>query len=294
MSDLSFTSSAKINLGLQIQAVLDNGYHQVRTIMAKIPFTDRLTLTWLESGEENQVICADPNVPNNSNNLILRAFSLLDQDFSLPPAKIILTKNIPLGSGLAGGSFNAGVLLTTLNQRLHLNLSVVQIQNYALQLGADVPFAAQEHSVIQEVNHGLPTLQPTVLPNLPACQIALFLQNFSLDTQKLYRSYDQDFSLHQAVEKSHAGDWPALCQALQSQTLLPIAAHLFNDFSPLVFRLYPHLRILQKQLLGAGALGVNLTGKGPTLFALFPPQTKLDFTHIDSQLYQEIKIFSLP
>jgi 4-diphosphocytidyl-2-C-methyl-D-erythritol kinase len=282
MNNFNFTSAAKLNLGLQIKKQLGNGYHQVETVLAKIPFFDQLELTWQENQTANQIICNQKNVPLDETNLLLKTINLLQKDYSFPQSTIRLEKNIPLGSGLGGGSFNAGVLLTQLSQQLALGLTAQQIRAYALKLGADVPFAAQERQIVYEKNHGLENLIQTSLPDLPSCQIVIATQNFSLNTQEMYHQFDQ--------ENFASGDLQPLLAGIKKQNLLQIATNLTNDFFPLVSHKFPHLLKLKQELLNLGALGVNLTGKGPTLYAFFPQlenQEKIDLSPLDKQLYHQ-------
>ncbi len=282
MNNFNFTSAAKINLGLQIKQQIDHGYHQVETVLAKIPFFDQLELTWQKNQTPSQIICNQKSVPLDKKNLLLKTINLLQRDFSFPQSIIRLEKNIPLGSGLGGGSFNAGVLLIQLNQQLSLNLSSDQILHYALQLGADVPFATQEKQIVDEKNHGLASLIQVSLPDLPSCQVVILTQNFSLNTQEMYHLFDQ--------QNFASGDLRPLLAGLKNQNLLQIATNLTNDFFPLVSHKFPHLLKLKQELSDLGALGVNLTGKGPTLYALFPQpenQEKIDLSPLDKELYHQ-------
>lgn len=279
MNNFNFISAAKINLGLQIKQPLINGYHQVETVLTKIPFFDQLELTWHDDQKNDQLICHQSAVPLDQTNLLLKTLHLLRQDFTFPHLTIHLKKNIPLGSGLGGGSFNAGALLIQLNQQFALALTAQQIRAYALKLGADIPFAAQKETVIAEKNHGLENLIQTALPNLPSCQIVIVTQNFALNTSQMYHQFDhQNFA---------SGDLQPLLDGIKKQNLLQIATNLTNDFFPLASQKFPHLLKLKQELLNLGALGVNLTGKGPTLYALFPASEKIDLSPLDQRLYQQ-------
>jgi len=270
MTNLSFFTPAKINLGLIIHQRLVNGYHQVETIMHRLPLYDRIDLNWPISSED-QLECHDSQVPNNSNNLIIKAYHLLKKDFPLPNIKIILTKNIPLGAGLGGGSFNAGVFIRKINQQFQLQLSDQQLQSYGLQLGADIPFAISEHQCMWEKNHGLPSLETEVLPSLPPCQLVLIYSPFSLDTKTAYQQYVKN--------QSAPHDLANLAQALKKQDLFAIGKFLHNDFATQSSLQLPQLQKYQQILLQAGALGVSFTGKGPTLYGIFPPAIKIDLPY---------------
>lgn len=285
MNNFHFESAAKINLGLQIKPLTNSTYHQVETILTKISFFDQLELSWQQNQTADRIICSKVNVPLDQTNLLSKTLALLRQDFTFPQTTIVLEKKIPLGSGLGGGSFNAGVLLNQLNEKLNLHLTPEKIRFYALKLGADVPFAAQTAAVVHEKNHGLANLVQIILPNLPSCQVVILTQNFALNTQEMYQQFDQG--------NFGTSDLQPLLIGLKKQNLLQIATHLTNDFFPLVSQKFPHLLKLKQELLNLGALGVNLTGKGPTLYAIFPPTEKIDLSSLSNRLYNQFFQFFL-
>ena len=273
---------AKINLGLKIGAPTTNGYHQVTTVMAKIPLTDELEVCWRPQGATTSLICDHPTVPTDERNLILQIMTKLQQRFDLPPAVITLHKQIPVAAGLAGGSSNAGTLLAELNQHCHLGLSNQDLATLALDIGADVPFFTHTNSCALEQHHGLSTLITTVLPKLPKCQLVLIYQDFPLDTTSMYHAFDQWAQAPGATAQHVTTTLNSLVTACQSQNLAAIATHLSNDFFPIIQQKYPEIAALPAKLLAAGALGAGLTGKGPTIFGLWPPNVpiQLDFvTH---------------
>lgn len=274
LPDFSFSSACKINLGLKIHDYLPTNYHQVSTVMVKIPFFDQIKIVWSkEALAENKFFCSHPTVPIDSSNLLLQAFSLLQKKFILPAAHFYLQKRIPLGSGLGGGSFNAGCLLKELNQRLNLGLTPSELMALALTLGADVPFATSDFSAVYEKNHGLKNLEQQSVFSLPACQLVLVWQDFSFSTKELYQEWQK-----QSSEQDMKNDLPlsALIEALKKQDLNLIFQNLQNDFSQTIFIRQPQLLKVKEKLLQAGGLGVSPTGKGPTLFALFPPNLSLN------------------
>jgi 4-diphosphocytidyl-2-C-methyl-D-erythritol kinase len=261
-------TGAKINLGLAVTGKIDGQYHQVETVMTKLPLYDDLIIEWQPHSSTIKIICDHDQVPRDSSNLIHRALSLLQRDFSLPGAQVTLRKNIPVGAGLGGGgSFNAGALLKALNSRLHLGLTPSQLLQTSLSLGSDCAFAATDYPTVYEQHHGLANLAQTPLPCLPACQIALVFFPIFLSTSTLYHHLD---ALHFTPSPI-----APLLTAIRRQSLPAIAAHLENDFTHYVYARYPQLLAARQQLLTAGALGVGLSGKGPTLFALFPPDLPL-------------------
>src|ERR1700688_869604 len=99
-------SPAKINLTLEILGRRPDGYHELATIFQVIDLSDNLTIDW--EANKTELKCADPTVPQNDSNLILKALGAVEKHMGHPVhAKMILEKKIPMGAGLGGGSSNA-------------------------------------------------------------------------------------------------------------------------------------------------------------------------------------------
>ncbi|MDO5561913.1 MAG: 4-(cytidine 5'-diphospho)-2-C-methyl-D-erythritol kinase, partial [bacterium] len=255
MNNFTFNSPAKINLGLQIGEKFANGKHRLQTVMVKVPLFDEIELIW-QTDKNSTIFCANKLVPNNSNNLILRAFSLLQADFSLPGVHINLKKKIPVGSGLGGGSFNAGTLLRVLNKELKLNLTQNQLLGYAQKLGSDVPFAVIEASQVLEKNHGGENLQQIVLPPLPPCHLVIVTPQIEIYTASAFALWDQK------NKNNNLSDLEPLIRACQKQDLKNITQNLNNDFEEVIFAFCPQLAQIKEDLLQAGALGASMSGSG--------------------------------
>ncbi len=277
MTDFTLPCPAKINLGLSIGAKLDKGYHQVETIMAKIPLCDYLYLRFMEGRRVFGMHGDLEGIPQDQSNLVFLAWNLLSCYYQAPSVDVIVDKkNIPIGAGLGGGgSSNAGCVLSALNQHCHLGVPESEIKNMAVFLGADLPFFAQPHSVVYEKNHGLRSLESHPLPSLPPCKIVLLIQDFSLSTPQMYQRFDE------LKKASKPASLQKLLQAVKKQDLEQIGKHLHNDFQDVLLQDYPQLEldlVLMKKL---GCLGCGFTGKGPTIFGLFPPEAELDLASLN-------------
>ena len=134
----SFPCPAKLNLFLYINGRREDGYHELQTLFQFLDFSDQLTVTINNSGNitlENQL---DDVVPED--NLIFRAAKLLQQytQTSLG-ASLSIEKKLPMGGGVGGGSSDAATTLVALNYLWQTNLSLSQLAELGLKLGADVP-----------------------------------------------------------------------------------------------------------------------------------------------------------
>src|SRR4030065_2043221 len=133
-------SFAKINLGIDVLGKREDGYHEIRTLFQAVEFSDILEFR-PSAAREVRLSGTDASIPWDERNLIHRAARLLQQDF--PKAgggEVLVTKNIPPGKGLGGGSSNAAMTLFALNGLWELGLDRSRLQEYGRRLGATVPY----------------------------------------------------------------------------------------------------------------------------------------------------------
>mgnify|MGYP002603846158 FL=1 len=134
--------NAKINLGLNIVEKRPDGYHNLETVFYPVPVEDALEVNiWNESTQKFRLHQAGLEIAGEAeNNLVVKAYKLLDERFNLPPVDIHLFKHIPSGAGLGGGSSDAAYMLKLLNEKFNLKLSDENLEEYAARLGADCAF----------------------------------------------------------------------------------------------------------------------------------------------------------
>ena len=132
----------KINLGLSITEKRPDGYHNLETVFYPVALEDALEIR-TSSETEKKITLHQYGMEiagNPEDNLVAKAYSLLDKEFHLPPVEIHLYKHIPSGAGLGGGSSDAAFMLKLLNDHFQLELSEEQLEVYAATLGADCAF----------------------------------------------------------------------------------------------------------------------------------------------------------
>src|SRR5699024_6733476 len=128
-------SYAKINLGLHVLEQLPTGYHRIETGFCFLEWSDRFEV---EAAEETTLALSDESIPTDENNLIIQAISALERYVGLQDDyHIKVTKNIPAGAGLGGGSSNAALTLRMINKIENLGLSNGELSDLAHDLGAD-------------------------------------------------------------------------------------------------------------------------------------------------------------
>jgi 4-diphosphocytidyl-2-C-methyl-D-erythritol kinase len=136
---------AKVNLSLKILGKRADGFHELETRMVRISVTDTLRAETAEPGSGLRFTCDEPSLPTDGSNLVVKAVRALEQhlgrEFDLT---IHLTKRIPHGAGLGGGSSDAATVLLGLNEGYGLGLSRDGLSGIAASLGSDIPFFLYE------------------------------------------------------------------------------------------------------------------------------------------------------
>ena len=128
----------KINIGLNIISKRADGYHNIESVFYPIPLCDLLEINM--ASNFNFTSSGHEIMGPSENNLVVRAYELLKDDFNISPVHIHLHKMIPMGAGLGGGSSDAAYTLTLLNQLFNLKIDKNGLEAYALKLGSDCPF----------------------------------------------------------------------------------------------------------------------------------------------------------
>jgi len=255
VESLHLRSPAKINLRLEILRKREDGYHELRTVFQKINVYDRLYFC-LKREREISIKVDPPGLPTGEKNLVYQAAqSILKKSGYQGGVEIKIEKRIPLGAGLGGGSSNAATALKALNQLLRRGLSDRELTTLGLAIGADVPFFFLEGSAIGTgIGEKLKKIE------LPALWYILIYPGFEVSTRWAY----QNFVL---TKKRFHFKFQKLFNTPGN-----ISKILLNDLEEVVSSKYPQIGLMKNILSSCGALGVLMTGSGPTVFGMF--QTK--------------------
>jgi len=257
----SFTlpSFAKINWSLEILGRRADGYHEIRTLLQTVSLHDDLTFSPNESGEIS-LSCDDASIPIGSENLILRAATLLRESAGTTTgAKIDLRKRIPAKGGLGGGSSNAAVALLGLARLWKIDLSSNKLQQMSSKLGADVPFFLVGGCVLAE---GIGT-DLTELKDVQSQHLIIVTPNASVSTNDAYSALKAPalttLATDTILSSSRAEADPELSRLCTPR----------NDFESVIFESEPEIERVKDELLHAGAVSSLLAGSGSSVFGIF-------------------------
>lgn len=261
------SAKAKINLGLDVVRRLENGYHEVRMVMQQLKLEDELEIESCSEGIQLSIDNARGLLADDSN-LVYRAAAILKEMFNFPGVKIHLKKNIPMAAGLAGGSSDAAATLIGINQLFSLGLSVEELCETGVKLGADIPFCIMGGTRLSE---GIgEKLSP--LPAMPHCHILLAKPPVDVSTKYVYEN------LH--VEKiKHHPNMDAVISALNNNDLSELSSSMENILETVTVRKYPEIDKIKSLMKENGALCALMSGSGPTVFGIF---TDLDAARLSA------------
>ena len=258
---LSFPN-AKINIGLNVISKREDGFHDIESLLYPIPWRDVLEI--IKSDKFKFSISGLTIETEGKDNLCVRAYDLLKQDFDLSPVEIHLHKVIPMGAGLGGGSSDAAHTLRILNHLFELNLLSDQLQSYAAKLGSDCPF---------------------FIDNIPALAIetGTILTSFPVSLSGYYLAVIYP-GVHVGTKEAYAGILPEHPELSLSEKLnLPVPEwkdQIENDFEKSVFKKYPIIGEIKQEILDKGAVYAAMSGSGSAVYGLFDENPGLDFHHL--------------
>lgn len=202
--------------------------------------------------------------------LCAKAYSMLDGDFKLPPVKIFLEKNSPVGAGLGGGSADAAYTLKMLNEMLDIGLGTGRLEEYAARLGSDcavflhdTPMSGQGRGEVLSpvelpvgiIDAGSEATEPAGGKDIYELQIVV-PEGIQVSTAEAYRGIvpkEPELQLKEVLSRP-VSEWKEL---------------LVNDFESTVFKNHPELAAIKQSLYDSGAAYAAMSGSGSALFALY-------------------------
>ena len=252
---------AKINLGLNVVHKREDNFHEIDSCMVAIPFYDVLEILPSESFVFEQTGLSI--VGDSTNNLVFKAYQLLQSKFNLDPVHLHLQKHIPMGAGLGGGSSDATYTLIGLNQFFKLNLTSSEIQKLVAQLGSDCPFFATKGP---QLASGRGEILTSFALDLEGLFLKIVNPGLHIGTQEAYSNI--------RLSRNSTVVSDILCQPIESWK-----NELKNDFETSAFLKYPALKKIKESVYQEGAIYASMTGSGSTLYGIYKNEPKPSFPY---------------
>jgi 4-diphosphocytidyl-2-C-methyl-D-erythritol kinase len=256
-------ANAKVNLFLKVKGLRPDGYHEIETVYHSISLSDTITVSASRGGVS--VVCGNDVVPLDATNLAARAAEAVvalaarrGGSRGVPGMKIEIEKEVPVGSGLGGGSADAAGALVAANRLGGLGLATRDLETAAEGIGADVKFMLRGGCAIgRGRGDQLERIEP--LPPLP---VVVVVPPVTVSTTWAYGSLKIPLTTGGTSLNIIAG-------ALKNGEILSLRDVLENDFERLIFDRHPEIGRIKYALLGMGARVALLSGSGSAVFGIF-------------------------
>lgn len=265
--------NAKINIGLNVVGERPDGYHDIETVFCPVHVQDVLEINVkkiIKSGrpllhkmqekgsyfedETCSITLKGNTLPGNpADNLVVKAYRMLLEDFDLPPIDIMLYKHIPSGAGLGGGSSDCANMIMLLNRRFGLRMTASCMERYAARLGADCAFFIRNRPVVAT---GIGTDMKPIELSLKGKTLLLVKPEVEVSTKEAY-----------SLVTPHKLEIPL--GKLLERPLREWRENVVNDFEKSIFKLHPEIGAIKERLYELGAAYASMSGSGSTVYGLF-------------------------
>lgn len=259
--------NAKINIGLNIVEKRPDNYHNIETVFYPIGLSDVLSIEPSETCSDYSFSTSGISIDGNpDDNLIIKAYRLLQSEYEIPPVDISLMKQIPFGAGLGGGSSDAAFMLQALNELFSLKISLKRLERFASELGADCPVFIRNKPVFAT---GIGDVFTPIKLSLKDYFLLLVKPDIHISTVEAYSLIIPEMPDHSLLE-------------LIQQPIEEWKNTIKNDFEVSVFKHYPEVREIKETMYDLGAVYASMSGSGSSVYGLF--ETPLE--------EKEVKVFA--
>ena len=270
-------SYAKINLTLDVLGKMDNGYHEIESIMQTINLFDLIIID--RTSKDINIHTNLKFLPTNEKNIAYKAARLFFEETGIEGGvKILIHKNIPVAAGLAGGSGNAAAVLIALNTLYNANISNDKLFEMGKRLGADVPYCMMGGTVIAQ---GIGEIL-TPIKEMPKSAVLLVKPPINVSTQSIYEYLD-------GFEIEKHPDTKNMIYGIENNDLITISRGLCNVMEIATIKIHPVIKGIKEKMMLNGAKGAIMSGSGPTVFGLFDDYNTAKLSHDSfSKLYKDV------
>lgn len=269
--------NAKINIGLNIVERRPDGYHNLESVFYPIKIYDRLQVEEAANSHaaECNIVSEGYTITGDlKDNLVVKAYNLIRQEYKIPAVNVKLTKLIPMGAGLGGGSSDAAYMLKALNDLFELNITEEKLQQTAAKLGADCAIFINNQPVyatgIGNVFH-----YDVKIPSLTGKTLIVVKPDVFVSTKDAYSMIHPKSPKYPLTE--------SICKPIETWKNT-----IVNDFEVSVFAKFPLIWDVKKKLYSMGAEYASMSGSGSSVFGIFNNPIKNFETHFPDMFSVQI------
>ena len=242
---------AKINLNLIIKNKIEDGKHLLESVFHKISLCDDIEI------EENiydkcVLTCNIKELEND--NLILKAYEMLKEEYEIPGLNVKLTKRIPMQAGLGGGSSDVATFILMVNEYFDLKLTFEELNAIGKSLGSDVVPCYYDQPVLGE---GIGNVITPIISNLDF-NLVVIKPDLECSTGLMYKKLDE------IKDRDIPDNTNQIIKSLNNNDLELLVNNLFNSFEEVV-----DCKEIKKDLIDSGAIGTLLCGSGSCVFGIY-------------------------
>ena len=256
---VEIAAPAKLNLALLVGPVRPDGFHEIASLMLPVTLADRVVVE-RTPGKGLDVACeVAPGEKNLAAKLVRELEGRLDRALDV---RVTITKHVPPGGGLGGGSSDAAATLQALERLFDLDLSMKVRYEVAMAVGSDEPFFLWPGPQLA-MGRGQ-VLKAVVLPSINA---VIVMPDLGLSTAAVYKWRDED---EETTLKDFAPRVRALSAKVQAaRSFADVSALVHNDLEASVVGRKPAIAAARDRLLELGARAAAMTGSGAAVYGLF-------------------------
>jgi len=257
---------AKINLYLEIINKRADGYHNIESVMHTVSLFDILELTKIEDNKI-ELVCDNADLSDTKKNLVYKAAEKVKEKYNINSGvRIKLTKNIPMGAGLGGGSSDAAATILALNKIWDINDDIKNLELLGATLGSDVPFFMTGGTakisgigdIVEKINTKFKGTFVLVKPN------------FGVSTPHAYSKVKFPLTNPRKISKIIRSLEKGVFDFESAKDLF------FNRFEDFIFEEYQEIKQIREVLEDLGCASL-MSGSGATVFGLVHDKENLDF-----------------
>ncbi|KAA3450686.1 4-(cytidine 5'-diphospho)-2-C-methyl-D-erythritol kinase [Mesorhizobium sp. SARCC-RB16n] len=254
----TWAAPAKINLALHVTGRRSDGYHFIESLAVFTRFGDRIEIAPADADDFSVSGRYAPDVPLDGGNLVLKARDALRHAAgirSTPPVTIRLEKNLPVASGMGGGSSDAAAVLRGLADSWGLDIDSAELARIGLSLGADVPMClAAKPLVARGIGEEL-----SMVPDFSALGLVLVNPGTPVLSAEIFAS----------LSRRDNEPLPPLPRSIEFHSLRNWLEVTRNDLEPAALAMRPAIGRALSWLDKAGSGFSRMSGSGATCFGLF-------------------------
>ncbi|MFK5854518.1 MAG: 4-(cytidine 5'-diphospho)-2-C-methyl-D-erythritol kinase [Bacteroidota bacterium] len=264
--------NAKINLGLSVTNKRTDGMHDIETCYIPIPLYDVLEIK--PSNKFSLTRYGLPLDNSDDKNIIIKAWELLiSVNKNIKPVEVCLYKNIPIGSGLGGGSSDAAFFITAINSIFSLGITAAELELLASKIGADCPFFIKNKPTIATGTGNIfhPIRNPVLNMHL-----TVIFPNINLSTKNAFERITPNRGKElRNILNNNKSSWRYL---------------LKNDFEEIAINEFPEIKYIKNTLYELGATYTSITGSGSAIYALSAKPLNTDMFAGNYLIWSEVLV----